>query len=54
MSKKCTCGAELELFESNFGGHEGEYCIVCPNRHDKLQLHRESDWFEIKDCEAGR
>jgi len=36
---KCICGAEMEIFESNFGGHEGEFCLVCPRRGNKNEAH---------------
>ena len=46
---KCGCGANMELFVSNFGYHEGQYCLVCSDMYNKTHAHAKSDWFRKKE-----
>ena len=46
---KCICGAKMRLFESNYGGHEGQYCLVCSDRFNENPVHLESNkWYPDK------
>ena len=48
--KMCICGGKLELFESNFGGHEGQFTIVCKDRFNNPPPHLESNkWYKEKE-----
>ncbi len=47
--KRCICGGEMILFESNFGEHEGEFCLVCKERFKNPEPHLESNcWYPDK------
>lgn len=44
--KRCICGGEMVIFESNLGDHEREFCLVCKERFSNPGVHFESNnWY---------
>ncbi len=48
--QQCICGGKMIIFESNFGGHEGQFCLVCEDRFSTKEPHLESNnWYPNKE-----
>ncbi len=45
---RCICGELMKVFTSNFGGHEGQYCLVCTDMYNSKKIHMESKWYDTK------